>query len=98
MLAPSDMPKWGMSGTSRELVLTTAKLRVRVDRQTGRVSFLDSAGQPILAEASSGHVLESAVVQDEPVYHVRQLWQSNADESLYGPRTAAEGRPQYQRL
>ena len=84
VLPIATTPKWTLSETPAELVLSAPKLKVRVDRQTGRVSFLDAAGQPILAESPSGHVLESAVVQDEPVYHVRQLWQSNADESLYG--------------
>jgi alpha-D-xyloside xylohydrolase len=84
VLPDSAVPKWTLAETSADLVLTTAKLKVRVERATGRVSFLDVAGQPILAETARGHVLENAVVQSEPTYHVRQLWQSNADESLYG--------------
>jgi alpha-D-xyloside xylohydrolase len=84
VLPNSATVKWNLAESSGDLVLTTAKLKVRVERNTGRVSFLDAAGQPVFAEAPGGHVLESAVVQDEPTYHVRQLWQANADESLYG--------------
>lgn len=84
VLPNSAIPKWSLAESNDDLVLTTAKLKARVERKTGRVTFLDSAGQPILAEAPGGHVVESAVVQGEPVYHVRQLWQANADESLYG--------------
>ena len=84
VLPDAAIPKWSLAETSGELVLATSKLKVRVDGSTGRVSFQDAAGQAILAESPGGHVLESAVVQDEPVYHVRQLWQANADESLYG--------------
>jgi alpha-D-xyloside xylohydrolase len=84
VLPNAETPKWSLSETGGELVLATSKLKVRVERQTGRVSFQDAAGHAILAESPGGHVLESAVVQDEPVYHVRQLWQANADESLYG--------------
>jgi alpha-D-xyloside xylohydrolase len=84
VLPNSATPQWSLSDSSGQLVLTTSKLKVRVDRPTGRVTFLDSAGQPILAEAAGGHVLDSALVQDETVYHVRQLWQANPDESLYG--------------
>ncbi|HUB79950.1 MAG TPA: TIM-barrel domain-containing protein [Bryobacteraceae bacterium] len=84
VLPNSTTPKWTLSETPAELVLSTPKLKVRVDRATGRVSFLDAAGQPVVAESAGGHVLESAEVQDEPVYHARQLWQANADESLYG--------------
>jgi alpha-D-xyloside xylohydrolase len=84
VLPSESTPKCSVSDTPAEVVISTAKLKVRVDRQTGRVTFQDAAGQPILAEAAGGHMLENAVVQDEPVYHVRQLWQANADESLYG--------------
>ena len=65
--------------------MTTARLRVRVDRNTGCVSFFDAAaGRPILAESTGGHIVESAEVQGEQTFHARQLWQANADESLYG--------------
>ena len=84
VLPNSAAAKWSLAEAGGDLVLTTAKLKVRVERKTGRISFLDAAGQPVLAESPGGHVLESAVVQDEPTYHVRQLWQANADESLYG--------------
>jgi alpha-D-xyloside xylohydrolase len=84
VLPNSTAAKWTLADTNAELVLTTSKMKVRVDRQTGRVSFQDAAGQPILAEAAGGHVLENAEVQGEATYHVRQLWQANADESLYG--------------
>ena len=84
VLPNSATAKWSLAATDADLVLVTAKLKVRVDRQTGRVSFMDAAGQTILAESPGGHVVESAVVQDEPTFHARQLWQANADESLYG--------------
>jgi alpha-D-xyloside xylohydrolase len=76
--------KWTLAPTQSELTLTTAKLKARVERQTGRVSFLDAAGQPILAEAAKGHILEPAEVQGERTFHARQLWEANNDESLYG--------------
>jgi alpha-D-xyloside xylohydrolase len=84
VLPSSATPKWALSETPAELTLSTSKLKVRVDRQNGRVTFQDTAGRTILAESAGGHVLEDAVVQDESVYHVRQLWQANPDESLYG--------------
>ena len=84
VLPNSTVPKWTLADANGELVLATANLKVRVDRKTGRVSFLDGAGQPVLAEAPGGRILESAVVQAEPAYHARQLWQANPDESLYG--------------
>ena len=77
--------KWSLTDAGGELAMTTARLRVRVVRNTGCVSFFDAAaGRPILAESPGGHVVESAEVQGERTFHARQLWQANADESLYG--------------
>ena len=90
--------KWTLTETSGALTLATARLKARVERQTGRVSFTDAAGQPILAEAAGGHVLESAEVQGEQTYHARQSWQANADESLYGLGQQQIGAGGYQRL
>jgi Alpha-glucosidases, family 31 of glycosyl hydrolases len=65
--------------------LATAKLTVQVDTTTGQVTFLDPAGQTILAENSAGgRTLTAATVQGEATTSVRQEWASNADESLYG--------------
>jgi alpha-D-xyloside xylohydrolase len=76
--------KWSLAESGATLTLATARLKATVDRQSGRVSFLDAAGHPILAEATGGHALEGAEVQGEQTYHVRQSWQANDDESLYG--------------
>ena len=65
--------------------LTTPRLTVQVDNATGAVTFLDPAGQTILAEKSGGgRTLTSATVQGEATTSVRQEWAPNADESLYG--------------
>ena len=67
------------------LTVATAKLTVRVDTATGAITFLDSSGQPILAEtAGGGRTLTPAVVQGERVFQVRQQWQPQTGESLYG--------------
>jgi alpha-D-xyloside xylohydrolase len=76
--------KWSLAETGGDLSISTARLKVRVVRGTGCVSFLDSSGRPVLAETSGGHVVENAEVQGEPVFHARQSWQANSDESLYG--------------
>ena len=64
--------------------LSTGKLRARVDLGTGAVTFLDAAGQPILAEKSGGRGLEPAEVMGEKTFHVRQQWLGHDDESLHG--------------
>ncbi len=66
------------------LTLASTRLQVRVDLATGAVEFLDPAGRTILAEQPHGRSLEPAEVQGERTFHARQLWQENADGSLYG--------------
>jgi alpha-D-xyloside xylohydrolase len=67
-----------------ELTITTAKLRVIVDRVTGSISFTDRNGAPLLAEVPGSRLLEPANVQEEKTFHVQQKWQAQKDESLYG--------------
>jgi alpha-D-xyloside xylohydrolase len=89
VLTPRSSPAtpaggWTLQSTAREAILATPELRVRVDRQSGAVTFLDPSGAPILAERAGGRAIEPAVVQDEKTFHVQQQWEANADESLHG--------------
>lgn len=76
--------RWQITSGRREAILATAKLKVKVDLATGALSFFDSAGRPILAEKKGGKTLKPAEVQGEKTFNVRQEWEPNADESLYG--------------
>jgi alpha-D-xyloside xylohydrolase len=73
--------KTGDAGTA---TLATSKLRARVDLGTGRVSFLDITGAPILEERAGGRTVMPAIVMGENTQHVRQEWVAQADEALYG--------------
>ncbi len=64
--------------------LATTKVLVIVDRQTGAVSFADSAGHPVLSEVPGGRTLEPAAIQGENAFHIHQKWHAQQDESLYG--------------
>ncbi len=77
-------PKWAFSQTADTATLTTAQLRVRVDLATGAVTFLDAAGAVILAEVPGSRALEAVDVSGEHTTHVRQQWQAQDGESLYG--------------
>ncbi len=75
---------WRSVRDKLQVTYTTSRLSVRVEA-TGRVSFLDLDGQPILAELShGGRTLTPARVQGDSTFHVRQQWESSSDESLYG--------------
>ncbi len=76
--------EWKSTTSPAEVILTTGKLQVHVNRSTGQVRFEDAAGKPILSEADSGRSLEAATVQGDKTFHIQQQWKPNSDESLYG--------------
>jgi alpha-D-xyloside xylohydrolase len=86
------VPKWDLKTTAAAATLSTAKLRVSVTLTGGTVSFADAAGRPILAETAGGHTLAPVDVQGEPTHHVRQVWRTDAGESLYGLGQRQEGK------
>ena len=75
---------WSLKTANGETILSNAKLQVHVNLATGAVSFFDAKGRPILAETADGRTITPAQVQGEQTFHVRQQWEPNADESLYG--------------
>jgi alpha-D-xyloside xylohydrolase len=80
----SEQTAWDLATTSREATVSTPKLKVRVDLASGAVSFADASGRPILAEKPGGKTLSPVEIQGEKTFHARQVWQAQADESLYG--------------
>ena len=76
--------EWSLKTENGEAVLATDKLQAHVDLAAGAVSFFDTAGHPILAEEKAGRVMEPAIVQGDITYHVRQQWEANPDEALFG--------------
>ena len=75
---------WDLTSSKREAVVSTPRLKVRVDLVSGAVRFFDAANRPILAEKAGGRALDAAEVQGEHTFHVRQQWEGNGDEALYG--------------
>ena len=73
-----------------ETRVETRRLSVRVSR-AGAVAFYDAAGRRILAETPGGRELTPAEVMGERTYHVRQVWQGNPGEALYGLGQRQEG-------
>ncbi len=79
---PANPVAFQLESDPATVTLITRRLRVRADLASGKVSFLDFQGQPILAERERS--MEPAQVQGEQTFHVRQQWQSVPGESLYG--------------
>ena len=65
--------------------LSTASLRVRVDKQTGALAFFRPDGAEITREAAAkpGDIRER-IISGAPTYEVRQTFSLAGDESLYG--------------
>jgi alpha-D-xyloside xylohydrolase len=75
---------WQLKSDPQQATLSTSRLKVRVDLATGAIAFLDSADKPIVAESKDGRAMLPAEVQGEKTYHLRQQWEANEDETLYG--------------
>ena len=75
---------WSLASDPLTATVRTPRVQARVDLATGAVTFLDAAGQAILAERPGGRTIEPALVQGEKTFHVRQQWEPVADESLHG--------------
>ena len=82
---------WKVVRVGGETRIETGRLSVRVSRTTGAVAFYDAAGRRIVAEAPGGRELTPAEVEGERTYHVRQVWQANPGEALYGLGQRQEG-------
>jgi alpha-D-xyloside xylohydrolase len=79
-----DPTSWQSTTGDGQVTYTTSALSVRVEN-TGRVTFLDLNGNTILAERpNGGRTMTAATVQGESTSNVRQEWEPNTDESLYG--------------
>ncbi len=71
--------------SATEAKLKTARLEVRVNLATGEIAFYDRNGGLVLAEKhGGGRTLTPATVQGEATSHVRQEWEPNDGEALYG--------------
>ncbi len=85
VLPPSDaQPAWTLTNGEGTATIRTEKMQARIDLASAAVTFLDHDGHVLLAEKPGTHRLESAEVQGEKTFHVRQAWESSSDEALYG--------------
>lgn len=74
----------GRQETADAYILSTAKMKVKVDKKTGAVSMLDSAGGVILQESAEGRKMEKATQQGIEGDSCAQLFDLPADEGIFG--------------
>lgn len=77
-------PSFSADQDDKLFKLETSALKVKIEKRTGRVSFLDLEGRPILRESELGRILMPAEVMGETTHHVGQKWEPMQGEALYG--------------
>ncbi len=76
---------WTMLEKDGRWEISTAKLSVRVNPGDGSVAWYDRAGRLLLQEPTGGgKILTATDVMGEKTWHIQQLFDSPADEALYG--------------
>lgn len=79
------IPKWDLhSPTTDKLELKTSSLTVTADLLTGTISFFDASGKRILNEKKMGRSFQHAVYKGERSYELGQVFETSADDALYG--------------
>ncbi len=78
-------PGFSVSENENELVLTSSKLKVVINKQTNAIKYTDLAGNTVLAEDDQQNkVMTEANVAGIDVYNCSTQFLSPADEALYG--------------
>ena len=70
--------------SGQAFTLSTPSVRVRVEKQTGAVSFLDPVGHVLLREAADGRRFQPATIAGTSVTSCAQSFETAADEGIYG--------------
>jgi alpha-D-xyloside xylohydrolase len=75
-----------------EIILSSSKLSVRLDKKTGRVSFFSEDGKPLLKEKDYGVQFTPFRDVNDDSYIVRQAFMLDHDELIYGLGQYQEGK------
>ncbi len=76
---------WSLNEEDTDVVLKSEKLTVRIEKKSGEISYYDESGNPILIEKEGGgKTLEKVTIQGEEAWHVRQQFETDDNEAIYG--------------
>ena len=79
-----------------EVSIATSKVVVKINKTTGAVTFLDAGGAKVLEEAvGGGKSLKATTVNGENTFACEQIFESPADEGIYGLGSAHDGIVNY---
>jgi alpha-D-xyloside xylohydrolase len=77
--------QWQYKEKKGQGILSTKALTATISLTTGEIQFADAKGRPILQERKNGGKMFTPTVADgQRFYQVQQVFESPADEGLYG--------------
>jgi alpha-D-xyloside xylohydrolase len=89
---PCGGTSFTISSSAATVTIKTSVLRIEIDRATGSVRFLTSAGKPVLSEQPNGGRTIPPESADTPhTYEVRQNFLLSPGEALFGLGQHQEG-------
>ena len=80
----ATVPAFQVADSPTKLEIKTAKIRVSLDKQTGKLSYADNAGKVFLSEKAGARKLSPDSIQGEPCFAVEQSFESPSDEYIFG--------------
>lgn len=82
---PLPTPAFNVEAGTQLIKVSTGKLQVAVDRESGALAFLDASGRVLLREPLTGaRKLTPTQVGPDKTFTVQQVFQSPSDEFLFG--------------
>lgn len=84
ILHPEPEKNWSVREGTDTLTILTKTTKAMISLQTGMVSFYDSTGNLILKEDQNGRTFSAITVEGTPGYTLRQVFDTPAEEGLYG--------------
>ena len=88
--------EWSTEQTANEVILKTGELAATVSLTTGEVVFKDKNGNIILQEKTGGgKEITPVVIDEKPLYTIRQQFESPAGEAFYGLGQPQTGQINY---
>jgi alpha-D-xyloside xylohydrolase len=85
VIAHPEAVPFKVEDKGKQILVSSAQLRISIDKQTGALSFLKPNGAEITRERSSNPAeIKEVTISNEPTYEVKQAFTLSANESLYG--------------
>jgi alpha-D-xyloside xylohydrolase len=78
------IPDFKVSDLPAKLEIKTKSIVVSIDKQTGQLTYTDNSGKVFLSEKEGSRKLTPDSVQGEPCFKSEQVFESPADEYIFG--------------